>query len=120
MFGIKVQTLKVSICHTFLDNLPEAIERCVDCRDDKQAGTDGRTVGWTDGRSDGRAADTCRRCFSRGETNVAEDAVRHSVAVAVPKPTRREGSSSSKGRARADLRVVLEWQSNYKNINLSV
>lgn len=103
-FGIKVQTLKVSICQIFLDNLPEAIERCVDCRDDKQAGTDGRTVGWTDGRSDGRAADTCRRCFSRGETNVAEDAVRHSVAVAVPKTdeTRRkqQQGKSARGFAR--------------------
>lgn len=101
MFGIKMQMLKVSICQTFLDNLPEAIERCVDCRDDKQAG---RTVGWTDGRSDGRAADTCRRCFSRGETNVAEDAVRHSVAVAVPKTdeTRRkqQQGKSARGFAR--------------------
>lgn len=67
-----------------------------------------RQTGWKDGSvdgwSDGRAADTCRRCFSRGETNVAEDAVRHSVAVAVPKTdeTRRkqQQGKSARGFAR--------------------
>lgn len=98
------ESSQVSLCRLCGLWIAEAIERCVDCRDDKQAGTDGRAVGWTDGRSDGRAADTCRRCFSRGETNVAEDAVRHSVAVAVPKTdeTRRkqQQGKSARGFAR--------------------
>lgn len=88
-----------------LSNLPEAIE--------KRWNRDG---GWT-------AADTCRRCFSRGETNVCPRGggccETLSRRCRRPRRMRREGSAQG-GSARADLRVVLEWQSNYKNINLSV
>lgn len=46
--------------------------------------------------------------------------MRHSVAAAIRRAERQDAKEARKGRARADLRVVLEWQSNYKNINLSV
>lgn len=56
-------TAKGSLLSNFFRqvNLPEVIERCVD-----GVATTNRLEPTADGRTD-----TCRRCFSRGETNVS-------------------------------------------------